>query len=247
MDTATAERLAIRELIENWVLWRDAGDWDRFATVWHDDGWMTATWFQGPARDFIAVSREGLRQGRQHPALPGRVHLRRERQSRHLPGEDDDQPARRGPRGAGGRGVHRAVLRLSGKARRPMGHRAPPADLREGPDGSGRHRAAPVAGRAPAGVVPRGLPAPGVSAVVDRLQGEGQPAGSPGRLPWRSCTARAPRGWRARPRPVRRSRLDSKTRFTPARRLAPRCPQAGPKNCLHVWDRSASRPSASAA
>jgi hypothetical protein len=25
-----AERLAIRELIENWVLWRDAVDWDRF-------------------------------------------------------------------------------------------------------------------------------------------------------------------------------------------------------------------------
>jgi len=63
MDTATAERLAIRELIENWVLWRDAGDWDRFATVWHDDGWMTATWFQGPARDFIAVSREGFDKG----------------------------------------------------------------------------------------------------------------------------------------------------------------------------------------
>ena len=63
MDTATAERLAIRELIENWVLWRDAGDWDRFATVWHDDGWMTATWFQGPARDFITVSREGFDKG----------------------------------------------------------------------------------------------------------------------------------------------------------------------------------------
>ena len=63
MDTATAERLAIRELIENWVMWRDAGDWDRFATVWHDDGWMTATWFQGPARDFIAVSREGFDKG----------------------------------------------------------------------------------------------------------------------------------------------------------------------------------------
>ena len=50
-------------MIENWVLWRDAGDWDRFATVWHDDGWMTATWFQGPASDFIAVSREGFDRG----------------------------------------------------------------------------------------------------------------------------------------------------------------------------------------
>ena len=53
----------IREVIENWALWRDAGDWERFATVWHDDGWMTATWFQGPARDFIRVSREGFEKG----------------------------------------------------------------------------------------------------------------------------------------------------------------------------------------
>jgi hypothetical protein len=57
------DREAIRELIENWALWRDAGDWDRFATVWHDDGWMTATWFQGPARRFIEVSREGFERG----------------------------------------------------------------------------------------------------------------------------------------------------------------------------------------
>ncbi len=57
------DKLAIRELIENWALWRDAGDWDRFATVWHDDGWMTATWFQGPARKFIEVSRDGFEKG----------------------------------------------------------------------------------------------------------------------------------------------------------------------------------------
>lgn len=36
----TADRLAIRELLENWVVWRDAGDWARFRTVWHDDGRM---------------------------------------------------------------------------------------------------------------------------------------------------------------------------------------------------------------
>ena len=57
------DKLAIREVIENWALWRDAGDWDRFATVWHDDGWMTATWFQGPASEFIRVSREGFEKG----------------------------------------------------------------------------------------------------------------------------------------------------------------------------------------
>jgi SnoaL-like protein len=62
-DQLTADRLAIRETVENWVLWRDAGDWERFATVWHADGWMTATWFQGPAQRFIEVSREGFNRG----------------------------------------------------------------------------------------------------------------------------------------------------------------------------------------
>lgn len=57
------DRAAIRELVENWVVWRDAGDWERFATVWHDEGFMMATWFQGPAADFIRVSREGFERG----------------------------------------------------------------------------------------------------------------------------------------------------------------------------------------
>jgi hypothetical protein len=59
----TLDKLAIRETVENWVVWRDAGDWERFATVWHEDGWMTATWFQGPASKFIQVSREGFEKG----------------------------------------------------------------------------------------------------------------------------------------------------------------------------------------
>jgi hypothetical protein len=57
------DRLLIRELVENWALWRDAGDWERFASVWHDDGVMMATWFQGPAKDFIRVTREGWSRG----------------------------------------------------------------------------------------------------------------------------------------------------------------------------------------
>jgi SnoaL-like domain len=44
-------------------VWRDAGDWDRFATVWHPEGVMMATWFQGPASDFIRVTREGWNRG----------------------------------------------------------------------------------------------------------------------------------------------------------------------------------------
>jgi hypothetical protein len=57
------DRLSIIEVVHNWALWRDAGDWERFATVWHDDGWMTATWFQGPAQKFIEVSRAGFERG----------------------------------------------------------------------------------------------------------------------------------------------------------------------------------------
>ena len=63
MDKELIDRLAIRDLVENWAVWRDAGDWERFATVWHDDGVMMATWFQGPAKDFIRVTQEGWAKG----------------------------------------------------------------------------------------------------------------------------------------------------------------------------------------
>ncbi len=59
----TSDKLLIRETVENWIIYRDSADWERFATVWHDDGWMTATWFQGPAQDFIEVSRQGFEAG----------------------------------------------------------------------------------------------------------------------------------------------------------------------------------------
>jgi hypothetical protein len=57
------DRQAIVEVVQNWALWRDAGDWERFRSVWHDDGWMTATWFQGPAEKFIEASRAGFERG----------------------------------------------------------------------------------------------------------------------------------------------------------------------------------------
>lgn len=53
----------IRRLIENWVVWRDAGDWDAFQTVWHDDGRMMATWCQASADGFIAASKQGWDKG----------------------------------------------------------------------------------------------------------------------------------------------------------------------------------------
>ena len=57
------DRRTIRDLIENWAVWRDALMWDRFRTVWHDEGRMMATWFQGTADEFIKVSQEGYERG----------------------------------------------------------------------------------------------------------------------------------------------------------------------------------------
>ena len=62
-DNQIIDRLEIRELIEKWVIYRDAADWEKFRTVWADDGRMMATWFQGPAEDFIKVSIEGFQRG----------------------------------------------------------------------------------------------------------------------------------------------------------------------------------------
>jgi SnoaL-like domain len=38
MDGRTLDTLAIKEVVENWAVWRDSGDWERFRTVWHEDG-----------------------------------------------------------------------------------------------------------------------------------------------------------------------------------------------------------------
>ena len=57
------DKLAIRELVENWAIWRDAGLWDRFRTVWHDDGRMMATWTQGTADEFIRMNKAGWEKG----------------------------------------------------------------------------------------------------------------------------------------------------------------------------------------
>jgi hypothetical protein len=60
---AADDRREIVELLNNWAVWRDAGMWERFRTCWHPDGVMMATWFQGPAEEFIRVSREGWDKG----------------------------------------------------------------------------------------------------------------------------------------------------------------------------------------
>jgi len=63
MNDTLKNELEIRQMVERWAVWRDAGDWDRFATVWHPDGVMMATWFQGPFAEFIRVTKEGWAKG----------------------------------------------------------------------------------------------------------------------------------------------------------------------------------------
>lgn len=63
MNEQLLDQLAIRQLVENWVVWRDAGHWDRFRTVWFDDGRMMATWTQGTADEFIDMSKKGWAKG----------------------------------------------------------------------------------------------------------------------------------------------------------------------------------------
>jgi hypothetical protein len=62
-DTDLLRRLQVAELVQNWAVWRDAGDWDRFATCWHEEGRMMATWCQAPWRDFIEASKAGWARG----------------------------------------------------------------------------------------------------------------------------------------------------------------------------------------
>lgn len=63
MDQELLDRLAVRQLVDNWVLWRDAGYWEKFRTVWHPEGKMLATWTQGTGDQFIAMNKEAWAKG----------------------------------------------------------------------------------------------------------------------------------------------------------------------------------------
>src|SRR3954469_288499 len=63
MTNGLLDGLTIRQLVEDWAVLRDARLWDRFREVWHEDGRMMATWFQGSRDEFIKVSEEGYQKG----------------------------------------------------------------------------------------------------------------------------------------------------------------------------------------
>ena len=61
-DEATS-RQQIRDLVENWVLWRDAGDWERLRSLWHPGGRMIATWTEGTGDEFVEMGKAAWAKG----------------------------------------------------------------------------------------------------------------------------------------------------------------------------------------
>ena len=62
-DSGIEDDRLIQALLQNWAIWRDAGDWERFRTVWHPDGRMMATWTQGTGDEFIEISKQAWAKG----------------------------------------------------------------------------------------------------------------------------------------------------------------------------------------
>jgi hypothetical protein len=60
LEAAEAE---IRRVVESWVIYRDAGLFDRLLTLWHDDGVMMTTWSQVSAVEFIRLSTAAFARG----------------------------------------------------------------------------------------------------------------------------------------------------------------------------------------
>jgi len=63
MDQNFIDVMRIRDLIERWAVYRDALLWDKFPTIWHDDGVMAATWTIGSYKDFMKITQEGVKRG----------------------------------------------------------------------------------------------------------------------------------------------------------------------------------------
>jgi SnoaL-like domain len=62
-NSALLEKQAIREVVESSIIWRDARMWDLLHTVWHKDGVMMATWFQGTIDEFIEANKKSYEGG----------------------------------------------------------------------------------------------------------------------------------------------------------------------------------------
>lgn len=63
-DEAILDRLAIRELVENWSIYRDNREWERFLEVWHEGGVMMTTWGgKASPQQFVEAATKGFAKG----------------------------------------------------------------------------------------------------------------------------------------------------------------------------------------
>jgi hypothetical protein len=49
-----ADFFEIQRVVEDWVIFRDAGMFDRLAALWHEDGRMMTTWSQVTGEEAVA-------------------------------------------------------------------------------------------------------------------------------------------------------------------------------------------------
>ena len=73
MSDRVSDRLAISDLINGLIL-RDNGEWDKLRNLFHSDGVIEVTWFEGAFSDFVDAS---SRMGGNHKEIvdvAGRAH-----------------------------------------------------------------------------------------------------------------------------------------------------------------------------
>jgi hypothetical protein len=58
------DQLAVRQLIDDWIIYRDYRQWDRVRETWHDGGVMMTTWGgRGTPEEFAVAAEKGFQHG----------------------------------------------------------------------------------------------------------------------------------------------------------------------------------------
>lgn len=65
----------VQRVVEDWVVFRDAGMFDRLLELWHDDGRMMTTWSQVSAAEFVRMSQAGFSRGTKVHHVLGGCHV----------------------------------------------------------------------------------------------------------------------------------------------------------------------------
>jgi hypothetical protein len=61
---ALLDRLELRELVNDWAMWRDMRRWDKFAELWHEGGVMMTTWGgRTTPQGFMEAAEAGYQRG----------------------------------------------------------------------------------------------------------------------------------------------------------------------------------------